>query len=194
MQDFEAIWRRFYGDAEPVGWMMRHAGAKHWVRFHSLPLSKRYAETDTERQILLDRQNTLADKALGPNSRCWLVQALPEKFDSSLVFPAHAGSFTTWPTLSLESAFRFEVDEDDGEVFAWNTFVSSQIWEPGSSDDLLWAIANEDAACTLWMSCSDGAVFAPYDGGVDLFLPNIAKVQMLKDIHGDWLSNHPDGL
>lgn len=30
-----------------------------WVRFHSLPRSKRYADTLSEYQILLDRHNTV---------------------------------------------------------------------------------------------------------------------------------------
>ena len=59
MREFEEAWRRLYPVTEPVGWTMRRAHGHHWVRFHSLPLSKRYAETDEERQTLLVRSNEL---------------------------------------------------------------------------------------------------------------------------------------
>lgn len=76
VSDFEVAWNGYYPNCPPLGYLMRAAGARHWLRFHSLPESKRYAETDEERNILLFRQNALADEVLGAGDACWLVQTL----------------------------------------------------------------------------------------------------------------------
>jgi hypothetical protein len=46
----------------------------------------------------------------------------------------------------------------------------------------------------MWVSATTGAVFAPYDGGTDLFLPTADDVASLKREFSDWLSDHPGGL
>jgi len=194
MPSFEDDWRCFYPGADPIGWMMRRAGAKHWVRFHSLPASKRYAETDEERGILLARQNALADVVLGPQAPCWLAQIYWETPEGYVDLGDDLHPQLKWPNDSFQQAFRFLADEGDDEEHAWNAYASNVRWVAGAFDDLLRAIADEDAAPTLWMSTASGAVFAPYDGGVDLFLPSAGEVAVLKAAHGEWLSDHPSGL
>jgi hypothetical protein len=46
----------------------------------------------------------------------------------------------------------------------------------------------------LWVNEQTGSVFAPYDGGFDLFLRSQSEVEFLKARHSGWLSQHPDGL
>jgi hypothetical protein len=184
MHAFEKDWRRFYPAADPVGWMMRNACAKHYARFHSLPLSKQYADTDAERQIILYRQNTLLGEVLGEGRPFWLTETScelrPEEYE---VHPRMA-----WPKYKFEPALRFLEEEGDPEFErTWITSASRQTWKAGAFDDLLWAIADEKAYHILWMAPSTGAVFAPYDGGVDLFLPTSDLVKELKIKHHDWL-------
>lgn len=199
MSDFKAVWRSRYPTCEPVGYLMRWAKAEHWLRFHSLPESKRYAETDEEKAILLGRQNQLADQVLGSGEPCWLVQTcwiVPAgRIDAS----GHTDSFRAVRDFHLQPSFEFSEEEDDGaepgeEAVRWRVCAKLLTWKGGEFDDLLWSIANEVAAPTLWMSAATGAVFAPYDGGVDLFLPSRAEVDILRREHADWLSAHPKGL
>ena len=74
MSEFAERWRAFYPNAQPIAYLMRHAGVPHWVRFHSLPHSKRDPETADEYSIMLGRQNELASAVLGEDHPCWLVQ------------------------------------------------------------------------------------------------------------------------
>ena len=76
----------------------------------------------------------------------------------------------------------------------WEAFAGLTTWCSGRFDHLLRIIAVERPAPTLWVSNETGAVFAPYDGGVDLFLPDERRVAELADRHPDWLSDHPLGL
>jgi hypothetical protein len=189
MPTFETDWRRFYPNTNPIGWMMRSADTRHWNRFHSLPLSKQYADTDEERQILLVRQNTLASEVLGEGSPCWLTRTFREIPQGYIDHSGPLAPLTAWPKYRFEFSFHFIIDgfDEEGEQAGWNVFASLQTWTAGAFDDLLWAIADEQIVDTTWMSPSTGAVFAPYDGGVDLFLPTDDLVKELRIKHHDWL-------
>lgn len=43
-------------------WKLETAHGDHWVRFHNLPDSKRYAEDESEHAVLLDRYSLVLDE------------------------------------------------------------------------------------------------------------------------------------
>lgn len=188
---FETSWARFHHGQRPVGWMLREDGAANWVRFHSLPQSKRYAATDEERSIILTRQNSLAMEVLGDET-CWLIQTQWVSPPGETDVADQYDPFRATRELGLEMAFEFLVDDGE-ESRPWRTYAGHTAWLPGRFDDLLLSIADEKAGPTIWMG-SNGALFAPYDGGVDLFLSELSEVNRLKQQHADWLSDHPLGL
>jgi hypothetical protein len=61
-------------------------------------------------------------------------------------------------------------------------------------DKLLTAIADDEVDFVFWMNRENGAIFAPYDGGFDLFPSTDAQVDELKKSYPDWLSSHSQGL
>jgi hypothetical protein len=194
MSEFSAFWRAIYPNAEPTGWLMRAAGVRHWVRFHSLPLSKRYAETEDEFSILLGRQNELASAALGENHSCWMVQACWVTPDGCVEISDESEMFKETREFGLKHAFSFSEDEGNDDDASWNVMAAPVRWIQGGFDRVLLRIAGDRAAPTLWISTESGAVFAPYDGGVDLFLPSEVMVKELQSKHADWRSSHPCGL
>jgi hypothetical protein len=188
MNNFKEAWERHRAGFRPIGWMLRVDGAEHWLRFHSFPQSRRYADTPEERQILLYRQNLLATEVLG-GEPCWLVQTrwIDESDEPDLT--ERSGLRTNLP-LDFQFITKNEIDEDQ----RWNVHAVETEWQAGAFDELLCSIADERAPATLWMSSPTGAIFAPYDGGIDLFLPTQSRVRGLADAHADWLSRHPSGL
>ena len=193
MSGFDENWYRLRAGLFPIGYLLRRDGATHWLRFHSLPASKRYAETQDEWQILLSRQNELAKKVLGEEP-CWLVQ-------SHWVTPAGTTDiadandpFRATRELGLPFSFQFKDPQEGEDGTPWNVHARLSEWTAGKFDDLLRDIADERAGPTLWMSSTSGAIFAPYDGGVDLFLPSESTVASLVSARPDWLSSHPAGL
>jgi hypothetical protein len=71
-----------FGDLPPVSHLLRRAILDRWLRVHSLPQSKRYAETDVEYEELIRRHN---------------AESLVE-----LVFGARSGRSTTGCTGACE--------------------------------------------------------------------------------------------
>lgn len=194
MSNFEQSWKCLHPNSYPVGYMMRGAGDPNWLRFHSLPESKRYADNPDERVLLLARHNRIAAEVFGNGSPLWLVQTCWETPEGMCEASDTQEQFRACRDYDLAWAFRFLVDEDDEDEHAWNVHAAQTVWADGKFDELLWDIANENAAPTIWMSASTGAVFAPYDGGIDLFLPTQELVQRLRASYPEWLSDHPEGL
>ncbi len=188
MSEFADIWRAFHPHAEPTGWLMRAADVPHWIRFHSLPLSKRYADTEEEYSTLLSRQNALASAALGNDRPCWIVQACWTTPEGVVELTDEYEMFRATREFGLKHAFSFNVDEGD-DAAHWNVVAAPIRWTQGGFDEILLRIADEQSAPILWISAESGAVFAPYNGGVDLFLNSEATVKDLRSKHADWLGS-----
>ena len=190
MTEFETLWRQYYPGLNPVGFMLRRGGARNWLRFHSLPESKRYAGTSEEWEILLARQNLLAGEVLGPEP-CWVVEChYVHPKEGTRPYRYFAKRFRNW---RLEPAFDFLDDEDDDPDGHWTAYAAETVWRDGQFDEQLRAIANDELRI-LWFSPSREAIFAPYDGGIDLFLPDAEAVSALSARLAAWLSSHPEGL
>lgn len=184
---FQDLWQGYQYPPQPVGWVLRETHKSNWVRFHSLPESKRYATTDHEKSIVLERQNAIAEDILGAGGDCWLVTSIMAK----------AGR-QRWlrPTRALLQRFEmrrqwsFVYDSEQPAEFVYATRLK---WVSGAFDEALAEIA-DDKLEALWMSEHTGAIFAPYDGGVDCIMPNPVAMEDLRHRHRAWLSAHPEGL
>jgi hypothetical protein len=54
-----AAWQRRWPQCPAIAHRLRVCYPERWVRFHSLPGSKRHAEAASEYAIILDRHNTV---------------------------------------------------------------------------------------------------------------------------------------
>ncbi|MDR6126574.1 hypothetical protein QE361_003686 [Sphingomonas sp. SORGH_AS802] len=176
ISQFLRDWEHHRSGCLPLGWALRERGDTPWVRFHALPGSKRYAENPVERRTILTRANGLGDRLLGPGQLCWIIEAhADDKPGSGELAP-------------------IEAEPDDPGEPVWRFYVRRDRWQAGAFDDKLLSIAADEAGRAVWMRCDNGAIFAPYDGGFDLFPPTIRIVNELKAEHSEWLSEHPTGL
>ena len=172
---FKREWNALHSGRQPVGSILRGDHALPWVRFHALPGSKRYAENKKERAIILCRGNALGDAVLG-SSDCWLV---------TLERPDVDGAWSL--------GGKIEYDLQTPNEFIVPYYIRETTWRSGAFDDLLNAIAEDDARY-VWISRKDGSIFAPYDGGFDLFALSSLRIAELKVRWSDWLSDRDDGL
>lgn len=185
--EFAAFWNKNFHDHVPIGYLLRNSLKNRWVRFHSLPESKRYAETEEEWAILLDRQNRLATRVLGEGSRCWLV--LPRTIDAEdAVQSPHLDRF------DFAVAFNWSDRNDPGFPVNKHINIAEIDWRPGEFDSLLRVIANWEDVSMAFISRKTGAIFAPYDGGMDVILKSKEEVTSLCAEFNKWRSSHPEGL
>lgn len=206
MDTFQQIWQKFHPASPPVGHVLKWTEPSLWLRFHSLPDSKRYAESEQEMMEILRRMAILGDEVLGVGAPVLLILANPEPFpyepedvetiDLDIIDPETARQIretnTLWKKrvdefvnehgLRWSHTFPFPDDECDYQVFNVAT-----IWQSGNYRSLLQHIADDETDGFLWMSPNTGDIFAPYDGGIDLILHDPPRRQALKRQYADWL-------
>ena len=186
MGDFASFWQKSHPSGPPIAHILRDAPQEHWVRFHSLPGSKRYAETTEERWTVLERANALASRVLGEEVDCWLVQADPLGDVANDVDPD-----ATITELGL--GFDFEHRDVNFEC-TYRIYAKTVMWISGAFNGLISQRADDQLPPTMWVCARTGAAFAPYDGGTDLFLTTADDATKLKREFWSWLSDHPEGL
>ena len=174
--EFLAHWRRYFGDTPLAGYQLRHCVPDLWMRIHSLPESKRYADTDAERRIILHRQNTVLTRVLGDGGDCWLLISNP--LDKSVALPSLA--LRPLPESWCPDELPLS--------------LARMAWRPGALDAQLLAVADELLDRLMIVSVADVRVIAPYDGGMNLVLETDAVRQQLRGEFRDWLPAGADGL
>jgi hypothetical protein len=207
-QDFKAQWREWYGDTPPVGSHLRACCPDAWLRIHSLPGSKRYPRTAAERAELLARHNAVAGAVLGPGSACLLVtprfgdhgKQLPHRFSE---LAPDENPTRRQALLSYELTLLGPVDDswpgaqalrDDYEGVQGWLYAAPLVWHSGAHDALLQAVGADDGYELLIVSLARGNVYAPYDGGADLFFQTPAQLNFARTRYRAWLSPFEHGL
>lgn len=166
-----------------------------WVRFHSLPESKRYADTPEEYEEIERRHLTVLDELRGSSSEedllvlvsTWSRRRAPRTY-------APAGVTTPlawhWRSDALEDNRRWS-------RHVWGlTFESLDLWstEASSFRTLLKAVADEEVHNVIIAPPSLDWLYHPYDGGADVIAQTTERRDALRDTHSAWLSTYMFGL
>lgn len=197
---FQVFWNNRYHESVPLGHHLREDYPDRWFRIHSLPESKRYADDEDERNILLFRQNALITDLLGDNAKFYLVTgrycyADPEAFNICSEY-RDLDCFKKFDLRESDAINLFKhypdyYDEEDGIHFVPAIFGTT--WKSGKFDDVLINIADEVAFAVI-LGISRNVAICPYDGGVDCIVENSEQVESYKRKYQDWLSRREDGL
>jgi hypothetical protein len=191
LAECRAQWKRFHADRIPLGHLLRLSGQEMWLRFHSLPGSVRYAGNDAEREIARLRAETLAGEVLGENQACWLMQAFLVWPGDETRLGGHAQSEIRRNRLRF--AWQCAYDAPFEGKQDWHIYAAPVVWHSRAFTGLLDDTA-EDRSRALWMNRQTGAIFAPYDGGTDLFLARPDDWSRLREVYPAWLPQNASGL
>jgi hypothetical protein len=191
-QTLTELWELRWAKCPPFAhWLGSHYPDR-WVRFHSLPGSKRYASNDTEYETILDRHYTVISE-LGPGSEIVVI--------TSEWTPTPELTLQQWPRRS-EIAPRarhwrtlLEEPDVDPEYRSYTQLYAEAVpWRPSGIDALLRAVADDELANVIVAPTDLRWLYHPYDGGADVIAESQAERDALKARHADWLSGHPSGM
>ncbi|MBT2491694.1 hypothetical protein J7E96_24830 [Streptomyces sp. ISL-96] len=167
------------------------------MRFHSLPGSKRYPESEAEYAIVLDRYNSVLDELFAG------VDVFVVTMDWS-VTPTGPAAYRTrealhpegvrWWTEANEEDPNPDPDPDPDFHTHTHLYADRRPWERGCADALLRAVADEELAGLFFTDTELRRIHHPYDGGADVILSTPEERDRLRDQHTDWLSSHSAGL
>ena len=195
-EQFNQFWATHYPNSLPISHTFKHEYPDRWLRIHSLPESKRYAETTIEWEILLHRQNSLISDIFGEGLQVCLVTGLysPKTLPAPNIRSDEVDSLKSYKFKLLE---QIDLDKFSGEYFEEDLFYTPKfvevIWESNRYDDLLKAVANYELIA-FFVSFEQNAIIAPYDGGVDIIFKDVETKRHYQLKYHEWLSDRTDGL
>lgn len=175
-----------------MGYRLRELISNRWVRLHSLPNSKRYAETEGEYDLILSRANSLANELFECNESIWVTSSRP---DDIVGIIEHGPSPYTKERGKLKHTFNWtDPTEAPEDRIIWSTHAITTKWNTQTFDDVFLRIADDEDYGILFIKYDMSCILAPYDGGFDLIVKNSSDVQTLKRKYSSWLSSRADGL
>jgi hypothetical protein len=178
--DLTALWRARWPSTPPIASRLRGAYPDLWVRFHSLPDSKRYPEDEGEYAVVLDRYNAVLDELFAGK-------------DVYIVTPTWSED-SAEPSLQPDGTFWLSVSREETDMSKLHLFIVRRPWERGCADSLLRDVADWKITEVFITDAGMQRIHHPYDGGADVFLATPAERDSLRRRHRDWLSIHPSGL
>jgi hypothetical protein len=182
-------WESWYPQSLPVGHLLREAHPDRWLRIYSLPGGRRYPETDTDWAELVNRQLAAADVVLGRGAECVLVAAYVGDLPDDRWF---SKEFDLAPLALVRE--DFPEDGSEPEDHALDLWVTPARWEPSAFEPAIRRRADDRGPAFLLVALATGRVYAPYDGGADLFAPDARTRLEFRAALRPWVSPRRDGL
>jgi len=173
-------WNASWQDTPPVAFLLRSTHPDRWIRFHSLPGSERYAETDAARATILARHHAVLD-ALGAKGNCFVVWA---RFPSDRGTSLRISGEVFWQSVENTDYF-----EEPAQLY-----VSSIVHPSPDLDAVLRAAADWQLVHVVVAPESLDWLYHPYDGGADVIARSSTEREHLRARFVDWLSPEPHGL
>ena len=150
-----------------------------WVRFHSLPESKQWPDTQDERFEILSRHSIALTETVEQYG-CAELTVIVQDYNTNDLF----GGWTkkhlpgSWPWTSWRDPGD---DEDDPFVYYWVAPMTSI----GELDELL-LLAAEGTGNAMVTDSQMTWLYIPYDGGADVYLPSSTERDEFRDRHPEW--------
>jgi hypothetical protein len=189
--EFIDYWNKEYPESFPINHELKWVYPDRWFRIHSLPKSKRYAESAGEYNIILDRQNQLINDMVGEESEIIILFGLCTNDTTNENYKELTDFREFQKVLSID--FHKERPEENENEMYYDIYIKTEKWKNGKRDEILKAIADDEISA-MFVSPSKKCVIAPYDGGVDVIVDSTEKRDKLKDKYRDWLSYREDGM
>jgi len=134
-------WEDSYPDCPPVGYLLRQRFAEFWYRIHTLPESKRYADSSPEMSEILRRHNILLTSLLGDGKRYVLITTgysdSTEPVQSYQQLQSIPGSGEHWMTTPMHILDNYL------HLNYWHFFFYEMTWTGQSMDELLKLVADD---------------------------------------------------
>lgn len=179
----------------PIAYQFRTSMQDRWVRLHSLPNSKRYAENEQELDCVLSRHHSaLSNLAKSPNLALVIAgysgSLQPEKpkfrnFESLDIFE----HVVHWKSLPIH-----ELDSDYSDPTYIHFFVTEVTLLDPLLEETLRLVASDQINNVFILDLLDTWLYHPYDGGADIILRKEEEKSIFKSRFRDWLPDNSFGL
>ena len=197
-----ARWERRWPGVLPIGHGLRYSVHDRWVRFHSLPGSKRIPSTSRERGVVLRRHRTVLQELSDGDRAAELLMITGWYSRESRIPPRvpvrrwlHAGARHPHAGARWWQSFVEDASEPDDVIWT-HLFAERRHLDDERIRRVLRAVAEGslDSPDAILAPPDLTWLYRPYDGGADVIAPTPAERDALRARHTDWLPDHPSGL
>ena len=166
-EEFNEYWKSEYPEAYPINHEFRLIYEDRWFRIHSLSKLKRYAEADTEYQIMINRQNQLINDLIGEKNKIIVSFGVYTNDISNDNYKelTDFGEFKKVQTIDLHKIRPKEYEDQE----YYEIYIKDDYWKDETKNEILKAIA-DDKIKAMFICPSRHCIIAPYDGGVDIIV------------------------
>ncbi len=182
-------WLSVFPHIPPVGHLLRGDLAARWTRFHSLPGSKRYPDSELDFAELLMRHLAVAGELFTSGETIYVYRChqgeprLKGRSRHQIV-----GRQLRDGTIRFPAVERPMLNEDYYFVRALAT-----VWKPDFFEVLTRKVARWELAGITFVSPRSGNLYCPYDGGMDVFCFSL-EPSLLEERFRTWMSEHEGRL
>lgn len=191
IEELAKFWSRNFDNFAPEARNLKHEYKSRWVRFHSLPESKRYPENEDEYFEVLRRHNFVLQELCGNGSTVLVV--LPEYSEKRVPSQPEPELLKLFSASEPWCTLEQHEDDDDYESY-WHLHVSEVEYTGSELNSLFRMVANDEVGNIMIICPSKAIVFHPYDGGADIVLASVEERDHLKEQYCEWLSSYPEGF
>jgi len=191
-EELTRSWNELLPDFAPMPHQMKFEFADRWLRIHTLPEAKRYAETEQELDTILYRHDAILSDLFTTGDSYFLItygygfdKDMPRKDDK---LAAIGMQMDFWRSVVSEGPTG-----QAEERFYCYAFFDELMWPGNSPWPLMKMAANGEIKNMMIFSPKNGFVYHPYDGGADIVFDNSQRRDEYKERYKDWLSSHPEG-
>lgn len=191
MSDIERRWQQLHPTVPPIGFLLAEEYPDRHLRIHSLPRAKRWPTTGREHAEIRRRHATMAADVLGER----LQRATLFYGERSGRTVREAATAIGMPAASLPLLWDLPDkmwDPDDG-CFSVPIaiFGSMSALTPAQFESLVSLVA-EDRCRAIVADLESCRIYAPYDGGADLFYPTEVDRDAAAIRFESWLPSEAD--
>ncbi len=189
-QRFSEMWQRQWPERRAISYELRGHG--RWVRFHSLPDSKRYADTESEYLELLRRHRAVLTELAGSGHTGEVFVVTASYSGGTTPTPRAAPLCATFPNAVW---WESHCTDDDPDFPSWtHLWLDRCPLSDPRLDTLLRIVADDQARDVLLVDPDVRWVYHPYDGGGDVHASTQEQRDELKARYAPWLPSNAAGL
>jgi hypothetical protein len=178
------LWEANYGSRPPsFAWLLAKDFAELWTRFCNLPACKALPQDEAELESVLSRVNALVEAVMGHGPVGILAVDYHPRDFASKAMKRIGGEPITTPAQWLPLLNEYKDDPKLNRYYA----AQSDRWTRGLVEDLLAAVISDKGGDLAVIAAGSGDAVLPYDGGVDTFVHDPAKRELLRSRYSDWL-------
>ena len=199
-QRLTELWETIWTNCAPDADQLKYCYPNRWVRFHSLPDSKRYPESEAEYREGLQRYHTLLG-ALGVTTVTPLL-CVTEGYSSRWSHPLREPDLANtqpdaWQWRQWDGSPEDEpLPDDEPTPEFYDRWVHQYVAETTIDrlDPVLRLVADDQCCGVMVLRLNLAWVFHPYDGGTDVIAATEEQRNQLRSQYANWTSPRDDGL